>query len=48
MDKEELIRRAIKLATLARCNGNDPFGALLAGSDGRIVLEAENEVPRVS
>lgn len=39
-----LLRRAIALAAQARAHGNHPFGALLAGPDGRILAEAENTV----
>lgn len=39
---EQLIRRAIEVSANARANGNDPFGALLADSEGNVVLEAEN------
>jgi len=38
------MRRALSLARLARDHGNHPFGALLAGPDGRVLLEAENTV----
>ena len=44
MDHEQLLRRAIAIADRARDNGNHPFGALLATSDGRIAAEAENTV----
>jgi tRNA(Arg) A34 adenosine deaminase TadA len=37
------LTRAVELAALARAGGNDPFGALLVTSDGRIV-EAQNSV----
>ena len=40
----ELLRRAIDLAGRARAHGNHPFGALLAGEDGQVLLEAENTV----
>ncbi len=40
--KEELMRRAIALAKLSRARGDHPFGALLAGPDGEILLEAMN------
>ena len=38
-----LLRRAIGLAAAARAAGNHPFGALLAGPDGAVLLEAGNE-----
>jgi tRNA(Arg) A34 adenosine deaminase TadA len=41
---ERLLRRAIVLARQAREQGNEPFGALLAGPDGTVVVEAGNTV----
>jgi tRNA(Arg) A34 adenosine deaminase TadA len=41
---EDLRRRAIAIAARARAAGNHPFGALLAGRDGAVLLEAENTV----
>ena len=41
---ETLLLRAIQLARAARDGGNHPFGALLAGADGVVALEAENTV----
>jgi tRNA(Arg) A34 adenosine deaminase TadA len=38
------LTRAIELAASAREHGNHPFGSLLVGSDGSVVLEAENTV----
>ena len=38
------MRRALSLARQARDHGNHPFGALLAGPDGRVLSEAENTV----
>lgn len=38
----ELLRRSIALARLARARGDHPFGALLAGPDGEVLLEAMN------
>ena len=38
-----LLRQAIGLAAAARAVGNHPFGALLAGPDGAVLLEAGNE-----
>lgn len=40
----ELLRAAVKIARRARMHGNHPFGALLADSQGNILLEAENSV----
>lgn len=39
---EKFIRQAIDLAARARKNGNHPFGALLVGEDGRVMVTAEN------
>ena len=36
---EQLLRRAIELAVEARASGNPPFGSLLAGPDGTVLLE---------
>jgi tRNA(Arg) A34 adenosine deaminase TadA len=38
------LRRAIQLAALARQRGNHPFGALLVGPAGEVLVEAENSV----
>jgi tRNA(Arg) A34 adenosine deaminase TadA len=38
------LRKAIELAASARQHGNHPFGALLAGEDGTILMTAENTV----
>ena len=37
-----LLRRAIAIAERSRARGNHPFGALLAGPDGSVLLEAGN------
>jgi tRNA(Arg) A34 adenosine deaminase TadA len=37
-----LLRRCVALSWLARQGGNTPFGALLADSEGRILLEQGN------
>ena len=42
LDHEPYMRRAIELAREARDAGNHPFGALLVGPDGEIILEAMN------
>jgi tRNA(Arg) A34 adenosine deaminase TadA len=41
---ERLLRLAIAISGRSRENGNHPFGALLADSDGEVLLEAENSV----
>lgn len=41
-DDERLLRRAIELATAAREAGNPPFGSLLAGPDGSVLVEERN------
>lgn len=38
------LRAAIALSRRARDRGNQPFGALLTGPDGQVLLEAENTV----
>jgi tRNA(Arg) A34 adenosine deaminase TadA len=38
------LRSAIELSRRARERGNQPFGALLTGPDGQVLLEAENTV----
>jgi len=38
----EYLRRTVELAESAVSHGNTPFGALLAGPDGTILLEQEN------
>lgn len=38
----EYLRRTIALAESAVAHGNTPFGAILAGPDGTILLEQEN------
>lgn len=44
MTKTDLkhLRRAIEVARSARRRGNLPFGALLVGANGSVLLEAEN------
>lgn len=39
-----LLSVAIEVARRARENGNHPFGAVLAGPDGAVLLEVENTV----
>jgi tRNA(Arg) A34 adenosine deaminase TadA len=36
------LRTAIGVSERARANGNHPFGAVLVGADGSVLLEAEN------
>ncbi|GAB1515123.1 nucleoside deaminase [Actinophytocola sp. KF-1] len=38
----EHLRRAIELAAEARAAGNPPFGSLLAGPDGTVLVEERN------
>ena len=40
----QLLRLAIDVARRARQHGNHPFGAVLAGEQGHVLLEAENTV----
>jgi tRNA(Arg) A34 adenosine deaminase TadA len=42
MNDEFLLRRAFAIAAAARQSGNHPFGTLLAGPDGEILLEQQN------
>lgn len=39
---ERLLRAAIALSAQARTAGNQPYGALLADAQGRVLLEARN------
>ena len=39
---ETLLRRAFDVAKRAQSHGNHPFGALLAGPSGKVLLESEN------
>src|SRR5215475_4036639 len=41
-DEERLLHRAIELAVAARAAGNPPFGSLLAGPDGAVLVEEQN------
>jgi tRNA(Arg) A34 adenosine deaminase TadA len=36
------LQRAVEISRNARTHGNTPFGALLAGPDGEILMEQEN------
>jgi len=42
MDDSSLLHQAIALARQARAKGNHPFGALLAGPGGDVLMEAGN------
>jgi tRNA(Arg) A34 adenosine deaminase TadA len=41
-DDLALLRRSFEVARRARAHGNHPFGAVLAGPDGEVMLEVEN------
>jgi tRNA(Arg) A34 adenosine deaminase TadA len=41
---QALLQQSVEIARRARHNGNHPFGALLAGPDGDVLLTAENTV----
>ena len=41
-EDEALLRRTFELAKESRAHGNHPFGALLAGADGAVLLVGEN------
>jgi tRNA(Arg) A34 adenosine deaminase TadA len=41
-DDERLLRCAFEVAARARLHGNHPFGAVLAGPTGDVLLESEN------
>jgi len=41
-DDARLLRRSFEVARRAQAQGNHPFGAVLAGPDGRALLEREN------
>ena len=45
-DDEVLLRRAIEIAAQAVTTGDAPYGSLLAGPDGAILVEAHNTVRR--
>jgi tRNA(Arg) A34 adenosine deaminase TadA len=42
LDDEQLLRRAYEVARRAHRNGNHPFGAILVGPGGEVLLEVEN------
>jgi len=39
---ERFLRLSFEVARRAQANGNHPFGAVLVGPDGRVLLECEN------
>ena len=41
-EDERHLRRAIELAAAARAGGNPPFGSLLVGPDGEVLVEDHN------
>lgn len=43
-DDEDFLRRAIELAAAGRAAGDAPFGSLLVGPDGSVLVEAYNTV----
>ncbi len=43
-DDEQFLRRAIELAAKARAVGDAPFGSLLVGPDGSVLIEGHNTV----
>jgi tRNA(Arg) A34 adenosine deaminase TadA len=42
LDHDALLRRSFDVARRAQTHGNHPFGAILAGPDGAVLIEAEN------
>jgi tRNA(Arg) A34 adenosine deaminase TadA len=42
MNDEDLLRRAFAVAKAAKAAGTHPFGAILAGPDGEVLLEQQN------
>ena len=42
LDDEAMLRRAFAVARRARTRGNHPFGAILVGPDGEVLIETEN------
>ncbi|MBT4289984.1 MAG: nucleoside deaminase [Deltaproteobacteria bacterium] len=43
----EYFNKAIQLSQQALDSGNEPFGALLVGPDGKILLEQQNQVGKL-
>jgi len=42
LDDEAFLRRSFEVASRALVNGNHPFGAILVGPDGTVLMEQEN------
>jgi tRNA(Arg) A34 adenosine deaminase TadA len=42
LDHESFLRRSFDVARRARAHGNHPFGAILVGPDGDVLIESEN------
>jgi len=42
LDHESFLRRAFDVAKRARLHGNHPFGSILVGPDGDVLMEQEN------
>jgi tRNA(Arg) A34 adenosine deaminase TadA len=42
LDHESFLRRAFDVAVRARQHGNHPFGSILVGPDGDVLMEQEN------
>jgi tRNA(Arg) A34 adenosine deaminase TadA len=42
LDDARYLRRSFEVAKLAQAHGNHPFGAILVGPDGQVLLEREN------
>jgi tRNA(Arg) A34 adenosine deaminase TadA len=42
LDHEAFLRRTFDVARRARVHGNHPFGAILVGPDGEVLIEIEN------
>jgi tRNA(Arg) A34 adenosine deaminase TadA len=42
LDHEALLRRSFDVARRAQTHGNHPFGAILVGPDGGVLIETEN------
>lgn len=42
MDDDRFLRQAIAVARRARGRGDHPFGAILVGPEGEVLMEAEN------
>ncbi len=42
LDHETFLRRSFAVAQRARTHGNHPFGAILVGATGQVLIEAEN------